>query len=178
MSLDELAQEQDLMKAKGINPTPNQPPAAAPPTPPDQAPEVLAAKAQADGMVRAAEATAKARAAEPAPAPAAGPQINVTLDTTELAIGNGFAKAAAPLMQKLEQTAADLLAREMINNIYVPEAPAPNVTVNVAAPNVTLEATVPEAQVVVNNTHPARAVQTVERNSFDEIVRTVTTYES
>jgi lambda family phage portal protein len=175
--LDELAQENELMKSKGINPTPNQPAAAAA-TPPDQAPEVLAAKAMADGHVRAAEATAKARAAEPAPTPAAGPQLNVTMDMTAEAMQTAMLKAAAPFFEQFEATATAVMEREMQVNIQVPEQPAPNVTVNVAAPNVNVEAVVPEAQVIVNNNHPARAVQTVERNNMDEIVRTTTTYES
>lgn len=175
--LDELAQEAELMKGKGINPTPSQPQAAAV-VPPDQAPEVLAAKAMADGNVRAAEATARARAADPAPVAPAGPQLNVTMDMTAEAMQAAMLKAAAPFFEQFEATATAVMEREMQVNIQVPEQAAPNVTVNVAAPNVTLEATVPEAHVIVNNTHPTRAVQTVERNSMDEIVRTTTTYES
>jgi len=45
-----------------------------------------------------------------------------------------------------------------------------------AAPQVTVQ--VQPAPVTVNNTHPSRAVQTVQRDSNDEIVSTTTTYEA
>lgn len=45
------------------------------------------------------------------------------------------------------------------------------------APAVTVINQVQPADVTVHNTHPARAIQTVERDVNDEIVRTVTTYE-
>ena len=45
------------------------------------------------------------------------------------------------------------------------------------APAVTVINQVQPADVTVHNTHPARAIQTVERDENDEIVRTVTTYE-
>jgi hypothetical protein len=32
--------------------------------------------------------------------------------------------------------------------------------------------------VTINNTHPAQAIQTVERDANDEIVRTVTTFQT
>jgi hypothetical protein len=66
------------------------------------------------------------------------------------------------------------------NQVQVPET-----TVNVeavmptaAAPVVNVSNTIEPAPVTVHNTHPARAVQTVERDDNDEIVRTVTTYEA
>lgn len=58
--------------------------------------------------------------------------------------------------------------------------PQPHITVNVPAqqpPIVNLHANVQPAPVTVNNTHPDRAIQTVERDDNDEIVRTVTRYE-
>lgn len=59
------------------------------------------------------------------------------------------------------------------NTVHVPEqAPPP---IHVAGPQITVQ----PAEVVVNNTHPERAIQVVERDSAtDEIVRTVTTYEA
>jgi phage gp29-like protein len=54
----------------------------------------------------------------------------------------------------------------------LPEQAAP--VVNLAAPNITVQ----PAPVTVNNTHPVQAVQTVERDANDEIVRTVTLYQS
>jgi hypothetical protein len=46
------------------------------------------------------------------------------------------------------------------------------------APSVTVVNQVQPADVIVNNAHPVRAVQTVERDASDEILRTVTTYET
>lgn len=73
------------------------------------------------------------------------------------------------------------VANEMPIVVNVPQQAAPVVTVNVpeqtinvAAPVVNLDATVPPAQVVVQ--HPTKAVQTVKRDSADEIVSTVTEY--
>lgn len=74
-----------------------------------------------------------------------------------------------------------------------PDAPAPIVNVDVAAPaapSVQVDVHVPEqpapkvevtnqvqpAPVTVNNTHPARAVQTVERDANEEIVSTTTVF--
>ncbi len=65
------------------------------------------------------------------------------------------------------------------------ETPEPQVhieavmpAVRAEAPAVTVINQVEPAPVTVHNTHPARAVQTVERDDNDEIVRTVTTYET
>lgn len=59
------------------------------------------------------------------------------------------------------------------NTVQVPEQAAP--TINMAGPQITVQ----PAEVVVNNTHPTRAIQVVERDTTtDEITRTVTTYEA
>lgn len=59
------------------------------------------------------------------------------------------------------------------NTVQVPEQAAP--TINMAGPQITVQ----PAEVVVNNTHPTRAIQTVERDpATDEISRTITTYEA
>lgn len=60
-------------------------------------------------------------------------------------------------------------------DVHVPEQAAP--TVHVAAPLVNVTNDVQPAPVTVNNTHPARAIQTVERDANDEITKTITTYE-
>lgn len=52
----------------------------------------------------------------------------------------------------------------------MPEQPAP--VINMAAPSVTVQ----PAEVVINNTHPTSAVQTVQRDAQDEIVSTTTIY--
>jgi phage gp29-like protein len=64
-------------------------------------------------------------------------------------------------------------APPVINNtVQVPEQAPP--TINMAAAQITVQ----PADVVVNNTHPSRAIQVVERDTAtDEITRTVTTYE-
>ena len=70
---------------------------------------------------------------------------------------------------------------EVYNEVSVPET-----TVNVeavmpevkaAAPAVQVVNNVTPSEVVVNNCHPHTAIQTVERDENDEIVRTVTRYE-
>jgi len=87
------------------------------------------------------------------------------------------------------QTSVDLLASKeafvIHNNIVpstvqvpvsvtaqMPEQAAP--VVNLASPSITVQ----PAEVVINNTHPTRAVQTVQRDANDEIVSTTTTYQS
>ena len=67
-------------------------------------------------------------------------------------------------------------------NVQFAEQPAPIVQVDVhvppqAAPTVEVINQVQPAPVTVNNVHPARAVQTVERDANDEITKTITTYE-
>lgn len=105
------------------------------------------------------------------------PAVNVALDVSAAAMDRAITQAAAPFFQQFEASARSLLERDMPIIVNVPEGPAPQVTVNVAAPVVTLEATVPQASVIVNNTHPSRAVQVVERDANDEITRTITTYQ-
>jgi lambda family phage portal protein len=102
--------------------------------------------------------------------------INVQLQTQQIdtAVARAMDTIAAQAAEQIRQ-----VADAMPINITTP-APVVNVTtpapvVNVTAPAVSFEATVPQAQVVV--AHPARAVQTVERDANDEILRTVTTYE-
>jgi hypothetical protein len=74
-------------------------------------------------------------------------------------------------------------------DVHVPEAAAPapaapaNIQVDVhvpqaAAPQISIVNDVQPSEVTVHNTHPAKAIQTVERDSNDEITRTVTTYEA
>ncbi len=64
------------------------------------------------------------------------------------------------------------------NTVNVPEQPAPIVQVAAAELTVQPQITVQPAPVTVNNTHPARAIQTVERDANDEITSTTTTYEA
>jgi lambda family phage portal protein len=105
------------------------------------------------------------------------PGVALAVDVTASAMDAAITKAAAPYFAQFEATARAVMEREMTNIINVPEQAAPIVNVNVAAPNVTLEATVPAAQVVVNNTHPKRAEQSVKQDAQGEIVSTSTVYE-
>ena len=95
--------------------------------------------------------------------------------------------STADIEAQMRQMVRDLtehakrVSEQMPINVIVPEQPTPIVnitvpaqTINVAAPEVTIEATMPAAQVVVQ--HPTRAVQTVKRDSADEIISTVTEY--
>lgn len=61
---------------------------------------------------------------------------------------------------------------QMKVDVHVPEQPVP--VVHMAAPSITVQ----PADVVINNVHPTKAVQTVERDANDEIVQTVTHYTS
>lgn len=72
---------------------------------------------------------------------------------------------------------------EPVTNVeaVIQAAAAPNVTVAVERadmPAPVINVAVAPADVIVNNTHPSRAVQHVERDADDEIIRTVTTYEA
>lgn len=107
----------------------------------------------------------------------AAPALALSVDITASAMDAAITKAAAPYFAQFEATARAVMEREMTNIINVPEQAAPVVNVTVAAPNVTLEATVPAAQVVVNNTHPKRARQSVQQDAQGEIVSTSTEYE-
>lgn len=162
--LDELAQESEMMKSKGINPTPNQPPAAAPAPDPAQAPEVLAAKAMADGNVRAAEVAAKNNPAPALPAMAPVININTTLPEQRHEIHNHLPEQSVTVEATMPEPHVTVEA-------IMPEQRSAD------APAITVINQVQPADVVVNNNHPKRAVQTVVRNAADEIASTVTTYE-
>lgn len=100
--------------------------------------------------------------------------------------------AARPVDLTVNMRQADAAAPTPITNqidVHVPAQPAPQVSNHVtvqpadvkvvaesAAPIVNITNDVQPAPVTVNNTHPARAVQTVERDANDEIVSTTTTY--
>jgi hypothetical protein len=137
-----------------------------------QASESAAQQAAEDAADRAAQAAARMAAqdierlrADINARPQVAPVVNVHVPEQRHEVHNHIAPSAA--------------AVEVHNQVQVPET-----TVNVeavmptaAAPVVNVSNTVEPAPVTVHNTHPARAVQTVERDDNDEIVRTVTTYE-
>lgn len=120
----------------------------------------------------------QAQAATPAPAPAM-PAINVDVRSTDLA-------DAALALRQLTTSNQDTFAqiREDLKNmpIVIP-APVANITFEAIMPEQRSEAPVinvtnqvQPAPVTVS--HPARAIQTVERDANDEITRTITTYET
>ena len=145
--LDELAMEQSLMQDAGLMPTP-----AAPPAPPETAPEVLAAKHHAEATVRAAELQRDAAIAsrvEPVPITVA-PVIHTPEVRNEITV-----QPAAPA------------AVEIRNEIHEREQPAPVVNVppaiiHVAAPEVTVEvdAIMPAQSEVVITGMPIRKTTT------------------
>lgn len=102
------------------------------------------------------------------------PSVNVHIDMQKSGFNDAVSDAVAPYMREIKDAVVQMAEKEMNVTINVPEQA---VTVNVPAPIVNFEATIPETQVVVNNTHPGRAIQSVERDAKDEIVRTITTYE-
>ena len=108
-------------------------------------------------------------------------------------MGYGQAQASSKAPQQ-QQAAAHTINLSAPITIQIPEQaapivnmnapPAPVVQVDVHVPeqtapvvNVTSPVTVQSADVVVNNVHPSKAIQTVERDANDEIVSTTTTYQ-
>lgn len=107
------------------------------------------------------------------------------------------APATAPVFHNhIGQPVVNVTTPEVRTDIHVPAQAAPIVEVrnaiSVPETSVHVEAIMPEqraqelqpitievhpADVVVNNTHPSRAIQVVERDGNDEIVRTVTAFE-
>lgn len=86
---------------------------------------------------------------------------------------NNYIAAAEPAITVAPSAAVvrneiTLPEQSITNIVHLPEHDAP------AAPIV--QVTIQPADVVVNNTHPSRAVQVVERDANDEITRTLTTY--
>lgn len=131
-------------------------------------------KALGDELRSLKELSLQVKNQRPAPAPA--PSFNFNMDTSVLA------KAA----KSIEDTAGATLKqiREDVQNMPI-VIPAPQVTVEAimpetkqVAPTVNIVNEVRPADVTVVDNHPKRAIQTVERDGNDEIIRTVTNYES
>jgi hypothetical protein len=105
------------------------------------------------------------------PAPAA-PVIHNHLNVPEARheIHNHVAPSAATVEVRNDVTVPE---PQVVNHVHVPEQRA------AAAPvvNITNQVDVAPAEVTVVDSHPTRAVQTVERDADDEIVRTVTRFE-
>lgn len=127
---------------------------------------------QLDRLVEVLSKALREKASSPDPARAA---VSVDVRSTDL----------ADAAQALREMAAETLdrIREDVRTMPI-VIPAPSVTVEAIMPEVRAE--VPAVQVInqvtpaavtVVDSHPSRAIQVVERDSDDEIVRTVTTYE-
>ena len=99
--------------------------------------------------------------------------VNIELRTADI---ERSLKSAIDTMATAHADHIKSIGAEMPINITMPEMPATVVNVTVEPTPVTFEATVPAAQVVVNNAFASKAVQTVQRDSNDEIVSTTTVY--
>jgi HK97 family phage portal protein len=111
----------------------------------------------------------------PEPVQQSSPSFNVNLDTSDLA------KAAQSIERVAKKTLEQI--REDVQNMPI-VIPAPNVTVEAVMPEVkqvnpvvNVYNEVKPSDVTVVDNHPSRAIQTVERDANDEIVRTVTKFE-
>jgi len=100
------------------------------------------------------------------PAPATAPAIHVHVPEQRHEVHNHIAPSAATVEVRNE---VSLPETQVHIEAVMPEARA-------EAPAVTVINQVEPAPVTVHNTHPTQAVQVVERDENDEIVRTVTTY--
>lgn len=92
------------------------------------------------------------------------PVINMNLPEQRHEIHNHLPEQNAPVVNVTTQA-----PNVNVENIVTPQASA--------APVIHITNEVQPAPVTVNNTHPSKAVQTVERDANDEIVSTTTVYE-
>jgi HK97 family phage portal protein len=140
------------------------------------------------GQVQAAPTAAP----DPEPVKAADPQV-INIHTTVQQPSQTESKNLQDLADKQIKRVGDKILDDIkrITVINPNVTVTPNVTVQ--SPNITLEAIMPEqkqinpvvnvyndvkpSDVTVIDNHPSRAVQTVERNAQDEIVKTVIKYE-
>jgi lambda family phage portal protein len=104
--------------------------------------------------------------APPAPAPVIHNHLNVPEQRHE--IHNHVAPSTATVEVRNDVNVPEA---QVVNHVHVPEQRAAE------APTVNVQVDVAPAGVTVVDNHPTRAVQTVERDKDDEIVRTVTTFE-
>ncbi len=131
-----------------------------------------AARDSAELVLRGVEAGQRSMPPPAPPAPAAAPVIHnhLTVPEQRHEIHNHVAPSAATVEVRNDVTTPQ---PQVVNHVHVPEQRA------AAAPvvNITNQVDVAPAEVTVVDNHPTRAVQTVERDADDEIVRTVTRFE-
>lgn len=158
----DLILSSDAANDKGVNPQPETP------KPDAEAVKEAQANAKANqqailGMATGVMALAQREQAAPnitLPAPV----INMNLPEQRHEIHNHLPEQNAPVVNVTTQA-----PNVNVENIVTPQASA--------APVIHITNEVQPAPVTVNNTHPSKAVQTVERDANDEIVSTTTVYE-
>jgi lambda family phage portal protein len=183
-TLKAIKSAQEMAKLYGVQltaydamPGANSAGAAPAPPPPEPAAKDLALQ-QSQQQARSLDAmmaAITAQATREAPAPVINlPAQNISLDSRQIfdSLGAAVEKIASAHADKIRA-----IEENMQVTINVPEQLAPIVSVSVEAPTVNFEAAMPAPLVTVVSSHPTRAVQKVERDSNDEIVQTVTTYE-
>lgn len=130
------------------------------------------ARDTADLVLRGVEfAQRNQLAPAPPPPPAPAPTINNHVHVPEQRheIHNHVAPSAASVEVRNEVTVPE---PQVVNHVHVPEQRAAEAPVI----NITNQVDVAPADVTVVDNHPTRAVQTVERDADDEIVKTITEY--
>jgi lambda family phage portal protein len=131
-----------------------------------------AARDSAELVLRGVEAGQRSVPPPPPAAPPAAPVIHNHLNVPEQRheIHNHVAPSTAAVEVHNDVTVP---APEVVTHVHLPEQRAAEAPVI----NITNQVDVAPAGVTVVDNHPTRAVQTVERDADDEIVRTVTSYE-
>jgi lambda family phage portal protein len=159
-------------------------------------PSEMAAAAAAAGAAAAGQAATQSDAKAEQASKALGQQLSELRSMVTALATRAPAPTPAPVNNfHLPATTVNVAPAEVRNEITVPTQPAPVVEVrnevNVPETTVNVEAIIQNerqavqpinievhpADVIVNNTHPTRAVQVVERDDQDEITKTITTYE-
>ncbi len=169
---EDLIFSSDHANEKGVNPAPPAPDANGQAT----ANAAASAAAQQHAITSMAAGVMAMASREQSPAP-----VNIELRTTDIESSvksaiNTMAQAHADHIKNISsEMPINITMPEMPININMPEAPAAVVNLTVEPTPVTVNA--PAAQVVVNNAHPASAVQTVQRDENDEIISTTTVYQ-
>ncbi len=144
----------------------------------DATPAASTARDAIGGLTRIAEAalTQRAEPAAPIAATPAATHVHVGIDTAQV-------ESLTRGIQDMHRATLDQIRKDVQDMPIV--IPAPNVTVEAIMPEVRSEPAqvtvvnqVEPAPVTVHTAQPKRAIQTVERDANDEIVRTVTTYEN
>ena len=170
--LDELAQEKLMMEKAGLSA-----PAPVVVTDPEEAPEVVAAKAIAAGQVRCAEINRDAaEIMKPDPVPAIPP---ISLHMQQDEVTRELARSTEATVAAVNQLAREVADMKIIVNVPEQREAVVNVAapiVNVAAPEVTVEveAIMPEVQRIEITGMPIRKTTTeILRDQAGDIATSV-----